>query len=322
MICRQVQSELSLYLYGELDFAREDAVERHLEECAFCDRALVREKAWHASINSGVQDYPRELVDQCRLDLKANLSRTNIDQTEDKVFPKLGWRDRFFLVLGISASPWSIRLAVASSLLILGFGAGGWVERNGLPGVTQPGNSTEMSLFGPNTRVRDVRPSENGKVRIFIDQVRQGEVVVSLDDTRVRQLLLAASQDPDDPAVRVDSVEILESQRGNDVRDALIATAYGDPNTAVRLTALEGLKNFTDDPNTQQALKYVLETDLDAGVRSEAIDILAPVNDKVEFNPYLAGMLEDIVRSDQSDDYIRLRCLQVLGQMQASLGTY
>ena len=317
MICQQVQSELSLYLYGELDFAREEALERHLEECAFCDRALVREKTWHASINSGVQDYPRELVDHCRLDLKANISRT-----KDIVFPKVGWRDRFFRSLGISASPWSMRLAVASSLVILGFGAGGWVERNGLPGLTKPSGSTEMSLFGPNTRVRDVRPGENGKVRIFIDQVRQGEVLVSLDDARVRQLLLAASQDPDDAAVRVDSVEILESQTGSDVRDALIATAYGDPNTAVRLKALEGLKNFTDDPNTQQALKYVLENDSDAGVRSEAIDILAPVNDKVEFNPYLAGMLEDIVRSDQSDDYIRLRCLQVLGQMQASLGTY
>ena len=317
MTCQQVQSELSLYLYGELDFAREEAVERHLEECAFCYRALVREKAWHASINSGAQDYPRELVDQCRADLKATVGRT-----KEILFPKVSWRDRFFRSLGISSSPWSMRLAVASSLVILGFGAGGWVERNGLPGLTQPGGSTEMSLFGPNTRVRDVRPGENGKVRIFIDQVRQGEVLVSLDDARVRQLLLAASQDPDDAAVRVDSVEILESQTGTDVRDALIATAYGDPNTAVRLKALEGLKNFTDDPNTQQALKYVLENDSDAGVRSEAIDILAPVNDKVEFNPYLAGMLEDIVRSDQSDDYIRLRCLQVLGQMQASLGTY
>ena len=47
MTCTQVQQNLSLYLYGELDFAAEEAVETHIGGCAFCQLALAREKEWH-----------------------------------------------------------------------------------------------------------------------------------------------------------------------------------------------------------------------------------------------------------------------------------
>ncbi len=317
MTCQQVQTDLSLYLYGELDFAREDALEEHLAGCAFCQQALSREKAWHASLNSEAKDAPYELLSQCRAELKGLIS-----QSKSAAPPRVSVWSRFSEFLDISSPRWSMRLATASFLLIAGFGAGGWVQRNGVPGLTHPGNSSEMSLFGPNTRVRDVQPGENGQVRIFIDQVRQGEVLARLDDGRVRQLLLAATQDPTNPAVRVDSVEILESQTGTDVRDALISTLHHDPNAAVRVKALEGLRQFSHDPAIREALKDVLETDSDAGVRSEAIDILAPAAEPVDFNPDLANMLQDIVRSEQSDDYVRLRCMQVLGAMRASLETY
>ena len=44
MTCAEVQAALSLYLYGELDFANEEAVESHIDECPFCQLALNREK--------------------------------------------------------------------------------------------------------------------------------------------------------------------------------------------------------------------------------------------------------------------------------------
>jgi hypothetical protein len=320
MTCHQVQTELSLYLYGELDFAREEALEQHLAECAFCQQALAREKAWHASASAEARDLPYELLNRCRAELSENIA---IARSKNVSAPKLSWGRRLLESLNISSSPkWSLGLAVASFLVIFGFTAGRWADRNGIPGLLEPDNSSEMSLFGPNTRVRDVQPGENGQVRIFIDQVRQGEVVARLDDDRVRQLLLAATQDPNDPAVRVDSVEILEGQNGTDVRDALLATVRHDPNAAVRLQALEGLRNFSTDAETRQVLKYVLENDTDAGVRSEAIDILAPAAEQLQFNPDLVSMLQEVARSEQSDDYVRLRCLQILGSMQASLDTY
>ena len=44
MTCQDVQSSLSLYLYGELDFAQEEEVENHLADCAACQLSLAREK--------------------------------------------------------------------------------------------------------------------------------------------------------------------------------------------------------------------------------------------------------------------------------------
>ena len=41
MTCQEVQASLSLYLYGELDFAREEHLENHLAECAFCQLTQV-----------------------------------------------------------------------------------------------------------------------------------------------------------------------------------------------------------------------------------------------------------------------------------------
>lgn len=318
MTCHEVQTELSLYLYGELNFAREEAIEQHLSGCAFCTQALAREKAWHTSLNAEYRDVPLEVLSSCRRELKDKVAAAKSGGIQR---PSL-WH-RFTGLFEIASVQWSKRLAFASFLVIFGFGAGRWVDRNGLPGQSQNTGTSEMSLFGPNTRVRDVQPVEDGRVRILIDQVREGEVTARLDDQRVRRLVFAVTRDANDPAIRVDSVEVLKGQTGDDVRDALIASAHHDANAAVRIKALEGLRRFSDDGVTRNALKYVLEHDENAGVRSEAIDILAPGTDnRVEFSPDLANTLEDIVRSERRDDYVRMRCLQVLQDMRASLDTY
>ena len=71
MTCHQVQTNLSLFLYGDLDFATENALEEHLAECPACQLALDREKAWHASLNAERADFPLDLLAQCRRYLEA-----------------------------------------------------------------------------------------------------------------------------------------------------------------------------------------------------------------------------------------------------------
>lgn len=179
-----------------------------------------------------------------------------------------------------------------------------------------------MSLFGPQTHVRGVQPSNSGEVRIIIDQVRQGEVTGRLDDERVRQLVLTATRHSNDPAVRVDSVSVLNGQTGNDVRDVLLFSVRHDPNAAVRLKALEALRRFAGEAPTRDALRDVLQHDDNAGVRSEAIDILAPAAPMVGISPELVNTLQDVMRSEQADDYVRMRCLRVLQQINAPTDSY
>ena len=207
--------------------------------------------------------------------------------------------------------------------MFAGFGAGRWIDRHGVPGLGfAPGvASADLAALGPYTRVREIQPGNDGHIRVVLEQVRERELTGRIDDNRIRSLILAATKDPTDPALRVDSVQMLSGQTGMDVQDALIASVRQDPNAAVRLKALEGLRQFPDEV-TREALKYVLQHDDDASVRSEAIDILAPVSGKAGFSPELANTLEDIMRSQQMDDYVRMRCFQILRDMNAPIDVY
>ena len=285
--------------------------------CALCKHALAREQQWHGSLKSEQKDVVPELLSSCRRDLKALIAAERSARA-----PQVSWWDRALGHLELPTVRWSPSLAYGSFLVILGFGAGRLVNHWPLGNLLQPGASSEMSLITPNTHVRDVQPSDDGRIRITVDQVQQGEIIARFNDAGVRELLLAAAKDPADPAVRMDSVQILKSQSGTDVQDALIHVVRQDPNAAVRLKALEGLRRFAQSSETREALKFALEHDVDPSVRSEAIDVLAPEGSSVEFSPDLANTLQSIARSAQNDDYVRTRCFLILREMKSSSDTY
>jgi hypothetical protein len=305
MTCQQVQTNLSLYLYGELDFAQEEALERHLEDCALCQRALSREKEWHASLNAERQDVSFELLSECRRDLRAALRADSPGVSRSK------WWNRLFPV-GFSATRWSVQIAAASFLVFVGFSAARLMDSGRLPTPSQ-GGLTRMSLLDlANAHVRDIQPAGQNGVRIIVDRVQQQEITGNPDDDAVRQLLIAAMHDTTDPGIRVDSVELLQHQSSSDVRDALLNTVEHDSNAAVRIKALEALRQFTNDPVTRQAIEFVLKRDNNPDVRSEAIDILLPADHSVGLTPDVLTTLQDIVNSEQENEYVRSRSAQVL----------
>jgi hypothetical protein len=314
MTCREAQINLSLYLYGELEFAQEEALEQHLAQCALCHRVFAREKAWHTGLNSQRRDVDVDLLMQCRQDLRAAIS------------PADGTRSGYWLRLGHWTWPagrWSIRLALASFLVFLGFSASRWIDRGGLSG-SDFGGASFMSMLNPATaRVRDIQPDGHNGVRILVEQIKERQITGSPEDDAIRRLLVAAMNDSLDPGIRVDSAEMLRDQAdAGDVRNALLNSVRKDPNAAVRLKALEALRRFSSDPATRNTLTFVLQHDDNPGVRSEAIDILAPAGRKVDISPDLALTLQSIMRADSEDDYVRARCFQVLQGMNASADVY
>jgi hypothetical protein len=312
---------LSLYLYGELDFAQEEELEQHLSACALCERASTREKAWHATLKAERTGVPLDLLAGCRQELKAALSRASTASRswswgQPSAFSGARWPMAW-------RGGWTAGLAAASFLVFVGFSAARWIDRNGLPQSLRVGGAAEMGVLNPSiARIRDIQPADNHRVRIIVDQISEREITGRVGDEEVRQLLLAGATDPNDPGIRVDSVEMLNGQNGNDVRDALLRSVRYDPNAAVRLKALEGLRQFAGDSKTRDALKFVLEHDADPSVRTEAIDVLVPQTGNAQFSPELAGMLQEVMRSQQEDDYVRMRCFEVLRQMKASPDIY
>lgn len=315
MNCHAAQANLSPYLYGELDFAAEENLEEHLTGCAFCQRALESEKAWHTALNAERRDVPLDLLAQCRQDLRSTLA--------SEVKPAVNtWWKRWLDGVDFSGRRWSWQIAIASFLLFVGFTSARLADRNGWPGGLDRSGLVTMGVLNPTARIRDIQPYDGGNVRITVEQVRQGEVTGSAADENVRRLLLAATRESADPGIRVYSVEMLNSQGGDDVRDALLNSVLHDPNAAVRLKAIEGLQRFAADSNSRSALRYVLEHDDNPGVRSQAIEILAPRGGRLALTPELAGTLEDVIRSAGNDDYVRTRCLQALREINAPVDVY
>jgi hypothetical protein len=317
MTCHDVQLQLSLYLYGELDFASEEALEEHLSDCAFCQQALAREKTWHTAAASEHRDVSLDFLASCRQDLRRAIAEQSFQQRQE---PRKLWQWPSFL--RISTTPFSYQLAAASFLVFLGFAGARMYDRYNVGQENSPiGAFSSAGLVNPLTRIRDIQPNGSGQVKILLDQVNQREIVGSLDDQNVRRLVLVASKDLSDPGIRVDSVELLSDQNGADVRDALLSRIESDPNPAVRLKALEAIRRFSNDPATRNVLRSVLEHDNNLALRSEAIDVLIPVNQSLQMNPELAIVVQNLARSE-SDDYVRERCLQILRAVNAPMDAY
>jgi hypothetical protein len=134
-------------------------------------------------------------------------------------------------------------------------------------------------------------------------------------------MLLAATRDQD-PGLRVSSMQILNNDTGEDVRAALLNSVLHDPNAAVRMQALLGLRRYPVDAETLSALRLVLQHDDNPGVRSEAIDVLAPADRRLQMTPALFGTLQELMNSPQDDDYIRARCVMVLQEVHGGQPLY
>jgi HEAT repeats/Putative zinc-finger len=314
MTCEEVRESLSLYLYGELDFATEELVEQHLHLCSACASALGQERSWHAASLSHEVEVPLDLLSKCRLQL-----RDSVEVARDASEPVwVRWIDS----LGLRPSSWSMRLATASLLICLGFGVSRLLERAEIIDPYQVGGfSAQMGFVNPaRARVRYIKPLGPGRVQLVVDEIRERSFEGDSSDQRIAQLLLAASKDPTDPALRAESIGILNSQPGDEVRDALLDSIKHDPNAGVRLKALEGLSRFADDAETRHALSFVLSHDDNPDVRMQAINLLVPPGD-MSFSAELAGTLQQVMRSERND-YIRTRCRNALQAMNASVDIY
>jgi hypothetical protein len=303
MSCEKIRGLLSLYLYGELTFDEEEALEQHLSGCRECARAVEREKQVHRSLDVAAVAPSRELLERCRLALPRAILHSG-----HKQHGRGGWREtvRGFLRQPFISAAW-LKPVGAMALVALGFFA------------ARIGTRPEAPLPEDNItqRVRFVEPATAGGIRLVVDETRQKVVSGSLEDDSIRQLLLAAVRDPVDPGIRAESLDVLKAHsEAAEVRKALLYVVEHDRNAGVRLKALEALKPYTEDPESREVLSKVLLNDDNPGVRTKAIDYLT-----ITGEPDVVGTLQELMRKE-SNSYVRYRCQKALSDMKASLQTF
>jgi hypothetical protein len=140
----------------------------------------------------------------------------------------------------------------------------------------------------------------NGKISSTYEETRQKEVPGDVNSAGVRGLLLAAVNDQD-PALRIDSIDLLRSRCNDEiVRQALLRALRTDKYSGVRL----------------KALAEVLLNDPSPAIRTQAIDLLVQSR-----GADVAGTLQEVLRHEDNS-YIRERSMNALRAMKASAGTF
>jgi hypothetical protein len=308
MTCDLAQGQLALMLYGELSFDEEEHLQQHLDRCPACQRELANLQALHNAF------------DRIELPIDANLLTSNrrqlrisVAELEHARTMRTGWLTSIKDALAsFRTSPlWTP--AAACALLVGGFFAGRLV-----PNATQPIQFARDASPVLATRVRQVEPAtEDGRVRLVLEETSQRTLSGDRNDERIRNLLLNAAREAQDPGMRVESVELLKQDvSSEDVRRALIYALQNDPNPGVRLKALEALRAASSNPETRRALSRVVLADENPGIRTQAIDLLVQKKE-----PEMVGVLQELMQREENS-YVRMKCQKALREMKASVETF
>jgi HEAT repeats/Putative zinc-finger len=310
MNCMEIDENLALYLYEELPEEQRKAFEAHLGGCEDCRKRLEETRRLHAVLSGRPSPEPSpELVVLCRAALEEAL---------DRELAGVSWKSLWAQWKSSLGSMSRLPIAAGLTLMVLGFSLG-WTLRTRAPGVHPMANDQSLSSIGDadlsNLKINNISQvtptAKKGDVRITVNAERQMTLEGSLDDPRIRQVLIDAVTGYDNPGIRHDSMEVLSRHANNpNVRTALLYAFQNDPNPGVRLDALQTVRSMDWSPEVQQALLNSLEHERNQGVRVAAIDVLADHAD-------IAALpaLQKLAASD-SNRYVRMKSVSVIRKLE------
>jgi len=317
MTCQEIDQSLALYAYGELGSADCESVGEHLASCERCRQSLAELRSLQGLLaQNSAAGPPPDLLVRSRLRLEEALDR---EQTSWRALVR-SWFD--------VATAHPARVMSALTLVALGFSVG-WLLRPRVgpipaaPGASSPGPTTAGIAGGTLgdariSSISQVAPDpETGQLHITLNAEKGMTLQGSLDDPQVRQVLVYALKNYDNPGIRLDTLNAIGRDGGADpvIRDAMLYSLEHDSNAGVRLQALQTAARSKWAPETAQAFVDAAEKDSNAGVRGAAVDALVQ-HVSADHGQDLVPALERLAAQD-SDRYVRLKsetALQQLGQ--------
>jgi hypothetical protein len=279
MNCDWTKENVVLFIYGELADDAKFEYEQHVRHCLGCRRELEQALEFKDSMAAApVKEVSPSFLAANRMQLQEALEHAEQSRNffSSFIFDATGWFHQ------IKLAP-----AMTAVLLILGFVGGvgttyKMMESKRAP-VTANGNggaievpATEANIAG----IESITPAANSnQVQIKYNTLQPQILNGSSDDPRIRQLLVLAARNTRNPAIALDSIDVLtHGSEDNAVREVLIEALRYDKNPGVRLKSLDALKGFVrDDVHVRDAVVEALLHDNNAGVRQEAISLLDAV---------------------------------------------
>jgi hypothetical protein len=306
MNCELAQEDIVLSVYGELPDDRAHRLELHLAQCERCRQEMEAVAALQKAMSAAPMDEPSpSLLARTRLRLDEALDA----MPSGGFFRRLS--QRFRRGLGsLQGAP-----VMAMFLLVAGTAAGGYggyrvalhrvhaaeMAQNSASPVPVVADIDAAQIAGVSSI--SLEPgSENVEVRF--ERVTPETAFGTLDDPRIRQLLLLGARNRANPVVHDDSVDLLAQEcqaghqcNGGPIRNAPMVALRYDRDPRVRRKALEGLEAYIPiDTRVRDAVLEAVLHDSDADVRTEAIGLLEPV----DADSAVREVLETVANRDQN----------------------
>jgi hypothetical protein len=280
MNCDWTKENVVLYIYGELADDAKFAFEQHVRHCLGCRRELEEALAFKESMAAApVKDVSPSFLAANRMQLQEALEHAEQSRNifSSFIFDATGWFHQ------IKLAP-----ALTAALLMLGFVGGVGTTYKMMeakrPPITASGTGSAIDAPPPAEAnigsIESITPSANSnQVQIKYNTLQPQILNGSSDDPRIRQLLVLAARNTRNPAIALDSIDVLTRGSEDDaVREVLIEALRYDKNPGVRLKSLDALKGYVrDDVHVRDAVVEALLHDNNPGVRQEAISLLDAV---------------------------------------------
>jgi hypothetical protein len=325
MNCELAHERIVMAAYGELPDDAAHELEGHLAGCPGCGEELDQLRALKllADALPMVEPSPNLVA----------RSRMRLEEALDSL-PPTRWFERVLQKIRNNAASLQAAPIAASLLLLVGAGAGSlggyYVSQNHAARINATAvndaanarNSQADPAEAQGVQVANVssivRQPDGEQVEVHYNRLVPEEMHGSLDDPKIRQLLMMAADDAESAGVRDDSVGLLaaECRAGHScqptgIREALMTALRYDRNTGVRQKALEGLQPYvSQDPRVRDAVLEALLNDSDPRIRTEAIAMLEPV----EADTSVRQALQSVAHTDRNPK-IRLVSRQALSRV-------
>jgi hypothetical protein len=311
MNCEMAQELIVLAVYGELPDDRAHQLEQHLAQCERCRQEMEAVSGLQKALSvPPVEEPSPSLLARTRL---------RLDEALDAL-PHAGFLLRRWQSVRRGFGRLQSAPVMASALLLAGLGAGGWggyhagvraAAVEALPGAEDASANAAGVPVMPDLDESQIAGVSNitlepntENVEVRFNRVVPETAFGTLDDPQIRELLLLAARNADNPDVHADSVDLLAQEcraghqcTGGPIRNALMVALRYDKNATVRSKALAGLEPYIAiDTRVRDAVLEALLKDSDPEIRSQAIGLLAPV----DADSSVREVLQTVASQDQN----------------------
>jgi hypothetical protein len=320
MNCELAHERIVMAAYGELPDDATHELERHLATCVACGQELEQMRALKLLADA----YP---VEEPHANLVAR-SRIRLEEALDAL-PPTRWFERVLQKLRNNAASLQSAPIAASLLLVIGGGVGSlggyFIAQNHAARTGETGQVSNLPTKpldqseGDIASISSIERQPNSEViNVRFNELVPREIQGSLDSPKIRRLLMLASENAASAGIRDDSVGLLASEcraghecQAAGIREALMISLRYDRNAGVRQKALEGLQPYVvEDVRVRDAVLEALLNDSDPRIRTDAVNILEPV----EADASVRQVLRSVASSDRNPS-IRSVSRQVLSRV-------